>query len=339
MHCIALLLSCLFSKVGSHGGQLLHLVLCNSMQVPKRMLAASFVAFAAMHCCSLQKQLEPYLSAKPGAAPLITQVQLDSGRPVTLRPSDRTTVQLDTHVTLSDALQHLQRWTSGSPHGRECCVQLPEQPEGDAGTGTSAVDRLAIGAETNGDAGAASEDSANTNKQKSSSSSGSSTAGLQNSVASAGPHAIAPAGDDAISDSAAASHDAAVGRTVASKEAPLQPECAAEGPVCDNSSNSSSSTSRLAADALLHAAGLFSAGGCLGVPGSCHRVCAVQDAAGCVIGVTYCLQAAVPGAAGGLADVLSGMKASLSAEGGMDRWGGAEGTNALHLIVSLHSLC
>jgi hypothetical protein len=242
----------------------------------------------SLPCCSLQSQLAPFLSTKPGTAPVLTQVLLDSGRPVTLRLSDRTTVQLDTDVTLSDALQQLlllqQRWTSGSPHGRERCVQLTER-QGGAGTGCSAVDIPPV------------------------------VTGLHYSIASAGPHAIAPAGDDAISDSAAASHNAVVGHTVASKEAPLQSECAAEGPACD----SSSSTSRPTQDVSLAAAGLFSTGGCLGVPGSCHRVCAVQDTAGSVCGVTYCLQAAVPGAAGGLADVLSGMKASLSVEGGTDR--------------------
>jgi hypothetical protein len=51
--------------------------------------------------------------------------------------------------------------------------------------------------------------------------------------------------------------------------------------------------------------------GCLGVPGTCYRVCAVPDAAGGIAGMTYCLEQYTPGAADSLADVLSSMKASL----------------------------
>lgn len=58
---------------------------------------------------------------------------------------------------------------------------------------------------------------------------------------------------------------------------------------------------------------------CLGIPRTCHRVCAVPDAAGMLAGLSFCLEpaagaaastAAAAGAAS-LSDVLSGMKASL----------------------------
>jgi hypothetical protein len=107
----------------------------------------------------------------------------------------------------------------------------------------------------------------------------------------------------------------------------------------DNGSNSSS-RSRLAAaqgsgvaDAAgtvsqdsLHAAALQlfgSSTGCIGIPGTCHRVCAVPDAAGGIAGVMYCLEQYTPGAADSFADVLSSMKASLSLNGeaGWNRWG------------------
>lgn len=56
---------------------------------------------------------------------------------------------------------------------------------------------------------------------------------------------------------------------------------------------------------------------CLGIPRTCHRVCAVPDAAGMLAGLSFCLgPAATAGAAAAaraasLSDVLSGMKASL----------------------------
>lgn len=60
--------------------------------------------------------------------------------------------------------------------------------------------------------------------------------------------------------------------------------------------------------------------GCLGIPGTCHRVCAVPGAAGGIAGVTYCLEQYTPGAADSLADVLSSMKASLLPGAEFDRY-------------------
>jgi hypothetical protein len=225
-----------------------------------------FPACIRLHACNLpgrlRVQLQPYLAADPDK-PHVTHIILDSWRPVTLRLSNRTSVQLDTDVTLSDALQHL--------------VTKQQQWAGQQWSGSSSA--VATGYQQNGTSDDSSDLAAATHLQ----------GGLS-----------APNGYNASNISGANGCPAAT---------EVAPAVAAAGP------------RPFEGDCQAAACQLFGPGlaSCLGLPGSCHRVCCVQDAAGCVCGVTYCLQSAVPGAAGGLADVLSGMKASLRVEGGMDR--------------------
>lgn len=209
----------------------------------------------------LRVRLQPYLAAGPHK-PHVTHIILDSGRAVTLRLSNRTSVQLDIDVTLGDALQHLltkqQQWAGQQWPGSSSAVATGYQQNG---TSDSSRDLAAVNGGLSAPTGYISSNISGANGCPA-------VAEVAPAVAAAGPR-------------------------------PFEGDCQA-------------------AACQLFGPGLAS---CLGLPGSCHRVCVVQDAAGRVCGVTYCLQSVVPGAAGGLADVLSGMKASLSPQGGMDRWG------------------
>jgi hypothetical protein len=167
---------------------------------------------------------------------------LDRGRPVTLRLSNRTSVSLDTPLTLGEALQHL--------------------------------------------AAAAQQQDVLTTTTSSSSSMGEGEAGSVGSTTAA-PHVNGNStGQEPLAAAAAAAAGAAAG-------------------------------GQSAVDMQAAACALFGRdlSRCLGIPRTCHRVCAVPDAAGKLAGLSYCLEPAVAaaGAAGAasLSDVLSSMKASL----------------------------
>jgi hypothetical protein len=291
---------CQFCSCSNSTAAHVHVLMCVRMHVStSATTGVSWLFPVLLLLYRLHEELLGYVTRGPDE-PAVTHILIHTRQPVTLRFTNKTAVALKSSVSLHDTLTHFAAVQQAWAAQQQADAEGCRDP-------TAARDQ----------------------QQECSSRSSSSTDfgvdGIEFEPKAQGKGILTA---DTLANSGLNAADKGTKSSAGINKADVTAAAAA----AVLAANASSTALRAAALQLFG-----SSTGCLGIPGTCHRVCAVPAAAGGIAGVTYCLEQYTPGAADSLADVLSSMKASLLPGARLDRWALSAGLVML-MCVTHHTL-